>query len=163
DYFDATLRASKFITIKGITFQLFADISNLFNTMRLNNSGDINYRKSLHLPKSEAYNNIPGNDKFGDYRKPGVEWQPMENGVNLNGVPSSLRAIYYDPTTGVYWQYTNDLSIPNVRDRWMQVDQQRIDQILKDKAYIDMPNPSTFWFLNPRNITFGMQISFDLN
>ena len=163
DYFDATLRVSKSITIKHVTIQLFADISNLFNTMRLNNTGDLNYRASLHLPQSDAYNNIPGTDKFGDYRNPNVEWQPEENGVNLNGVPSSTRAIYYDGNTKTYWQYTNDASIPNIRDRWSQVDQKRINQINSDKAYIDMPNPSTYWFLNPRNITYGLNFSFDID
>jgi outer membrane receptor protein involved in Fe transport len=163
DYFDATLRASKYIKIKPVTFQIYADISNLFNTKRLNNTGDLNYRKSLHLPRSEAYNNIPGNDKFGDYRKSGVEWQPIENGVDLNSAPSSNRAWYYDPATATYWQYTNDASIPNVRDRWSQVDQNKLNQVLKDKAYIDLPNPSTYWFLNPRNITFGLQAFFNLD
>jgi outer membrane receptor protein involved in Fe transport len=153
DYFDATLHASKSITIKHVTVQIYADIYNLFNTMRLNNTGDLNYRLSLHLPKSEAYNNIPGSDKLGDYRTPGVDWQPEENGVNLNGVPSSTRAWYYDGK-GNFWQYTNG--------QWAQVDQKRVDQVNKDKAYINMPNPSTYWFLNPRVITYGLRISFDI-
>jgi len=163
DYFNASLRVSKAITFKHVNVQLFADVSNLFNAMRLNNTNDIDYRLSLHLPKSEAYNNIPGDDKFGDYRKPGVEWQPEENGVNLDGVPASTRAIYYDGNTETYWQYTNDPSIPNIRDRWSQVDQKRIDQVNKDKAYINMPNPSTYWFLNPRNITYGLSVSIDID
>jgi len=37
-----------------------------------------------------------------------------------------------------------------------------MDKILEDKAYIDMPNPSTFWFLNPRNIYFGIRLSFNI-
>jgi len=41
------------------------------------------------------------------------------------------------------------------------VDQAKIDQVLKDKAYIDMPNQSTWWFLDPRRITFGLKLSFD--
>jgi len=163
DYFDATLRVSKTFTVSRANIQLYADISNLFNTMRLNNTGDLDYEKSLHLPQSDAYNNIPGNDRFGDYRTPGVEWQPEEIGVNLDGVPSSTRTIYYDGNTGKYWQYTNDPSIPNIRDRWSLVGQTRIDQINKDKAYIDMPNPSTYWFLNPRNITWGLRVSFDID
>jgi hypothetical protein len=155
DYFDASLRFSKSFTMKHFTVQLFADISNLFNIMRLNNTGDQNYRRSLHLPKSDAYNNIPGDDKFGDYRKPDVEWQPMEYGVDFTHAPSSPRAIFYDPNTGLYWQY--------VEGSWAQVEQKRIDQINNDKAYIDMPNPSTYWFLNPRNIIYGLRVSFDID
>jgi hypothetical protein len=154
DYFDVSLRVSKAFTFKHVSVQLFADVSNLLNAMRLNNTGDRDYRLSLHLPKSEAYNNIPGDDRFGDYRNPDVEWQPMENGINLNGVPSSTRAWYYDGT-GSYWQYTNG--------KWGKVDQAKVDQALKDKAYINMPNPSTYWFLYPRNITFGLSVSVDVD
>ncbi|HEX9974021.1 MAG TPA: TonB-dependent receptor [bacterium] len=163
DYFDATLRVSKSISIRRADIQFFVDINNLFNTQRLTNTGNLDYRKSLHLPKSDAYNNIPGDDNFGDYREPGVNWQPMESGVDLNSTPSSSRAWYYDEKTGAYWQYSHDLTIANIRDRWSPVDQKKIDRALKDKAYINMPNPSTYWFLNPRSITFGFRVSFDID
>jgi hypothetical protein len=163
DYFDATLRVSKSVTLRPFTIQLFADVFNLFNTRRLNNTGDRDYRLSLHLPKSEAYNNIPGSDKLGDYREPGVEWQPMESSVDFDHLPSSPRVWCYDASTGTYWQYINDPTIPTIRGRWKQVDQAKVDQALKDKAYINMPNPSTYWFLNPRNITFGLSVTFDID
>ncbi len=163
DYFDATLRLSKMIQIKSADVQFFADFHNLLNARRLNNTGDLNYRKSLHLPESDAYNNIPGDDKFGAYREPGVAWQPMENGVDLNSVPNSTRAWYYEESSGKYYRYINDLTIPNVHDRWTVVEQKEVDRALEDKAYIDMPNPSTFWFLNPRAITFGVRLSFNID
>ena len=155
DYVDASLRVSKVVTFKHINVQLFADFANLFNAMRLTSglTFDKDYRLSLHLPKSEAYNNIPGDDKFGDYRNPDADWQPEEIGVHT-GVPSSTRAWYYDGN-GNYWQYTNN--------QWVQVDQKRVDQANKDKAYINMPNPSTYWFLNPRNITYGISVSIDID
>jgi hypothetical protein len=37
-----------------------------------------------------------------------------------------------------------------------------MDQILKDKAYIDMPNMDFLVFLNPRDIFWGLKVSFDL-
>jgi hypothetical protein len=165
DYFNGTLRASKSMTLGHFTIQLFADVSNLFNALRLRNTNDQDYRRSLHLPKSNAYNNIPGDDKFGDYRKPGVEWQPIEYQADMTQSKQSIgsaRAIYYEAKTGQYWQYADDQSIP-VAQRWSLVDQKRIDQINKDKAYISNPNPSTYWFLNPRNITYGLRVSFDLD
>jgi hypothetical protein len=55
---------------KRFKLQLLLDIGNLFNQMRLRDTDNELYRASLHLPKSEAYDNIPGNDKLGDYRKP---------------------------------------------------------------------------------------------
>ena len=168
DYFDGTLRASKSVTLKHFTIQLFADVSNLFNALRMttggNGTGSQDYRTSLHLPKSTAYDNIPGDDKFGDYRKPGVDWVPME--IMTTKTMSSIgstRAVYYEPQTHQYWQYVDDSTIPNIQNRWKLVDQKRIDQINSDKAYINMPNPSTFWFLNPRNITYGLTVSFDLD
>jgi outer membrane receptor protein involved in Fe transport len=166
DYFDATLRASKSFVFKRLNIQLFVDISNLFNTLRLSNTGGQSYRESLHLPKSDAYLNIPGDDKFGDYRKPGVEWQPMEYQNSMDQTiktVGSTRAVYYEASTGKYWEYIHDPSITRIQDRWKIVDQARIDRILEDKAYIDMPNQSTFWFLNPRNITYGLRVSFDLD
>ncbi|MBN2028775.1 TonB-dependent receptor, partial [bacterium] len=157
DYFDATLRASKTFTFKKFKVQFLVDVSNLFNALRLRDTWNQDYRLSLHLPKSKAYDNIPGNDKFGDYRKPGVEWQPMEyrSTVDLTQPPVSERAMYYEGTTGKYWQYTDN--------QWAEVPQSQIDQINQDKAYINMTGPSTFWFLYPRSTVFGARVSFDLN
>jgi outer membrane receptor protein involved in Fe transport len=159
DYFDATLRISKSFMLKPVSIQIFADVYNLFNTKRLNNTGDRDYRASLHLPKSDAYNNIQGDDKFGDYRNPDVQWQPMENGFDRNSI-GDTRKWSYDERLGKYWQYTGNLSLP-VSDRWVLVDPAKVDQALRDKAYINMPNPSTYWFLNPQVITYGLRVSVD--
>ncbi|HDQ45618.1 MAG TPA: TonB-dependent receptor [bacterium] len=157
DYFNATLRASKTIAMNRIRLQFLVDVGNLFNSLRLRNTWEQEYRMSLHLPESKAYDNIPGNDKLGDYRKPGVEWQPMEYRAAVDRSQPSVneRVIYYEGTSGTYWQYTDGA--------WGEVSQARIDQINKDKAYINMPNPSTYWFLNPRAVVFGARLSFDLN
>jgi outer membrane receptor protein involved in Fe transport len=163
DFIDGTLRLTKTFLFPSFQVQLFADMNNLFNNLRMWNTGDQDYRESLHLPKNKGYDNIPGDDKFGDYREPGVEWQPMEymGRVDFTSIPGPARetgtspAIYYDASTEQYWQYTNN--------QWSQVDQARIDQINKDKAYINMPGASTFWFLNPRQIFFGLRVSFNLD
>ena len=65
------------------------------------------------------------------------------------------RPIYYEGSTGEYWQF--------VGGEWSQVDQAVIDQINRDKAYIYNAGPSTFWFVSPRSVTFGVRVSFDLN
>jgi outer membrane receptor protein involved in Fe transport len=162
DSYDGTLRASKSFVFTHFNIQLFADISNLFNLRRLNNTDDRAYRESLHLPTSDAYPNIPGDDKFGDYRKPGVEWQPTDVLGSTTKLSAGTRAYYYEYNTGQYWHYTDDQSIP-MADRWTLVDPAKVNQMIEDKAYINMPNPSTFWFLNPRNITYGLRVSFDLD
>ena len=163
DYFDATLRLSKTFSFKRVKVQLLADVMNLTNELRLRETGGQDYRTSLHLPKDKAYDNIPGHDKLGDFRKPGVEWQPMEYQavIDTTKTAGSTRAIYYEGTTGEYWQFADDVSLPN-EERWQIVDQKTIDKINKNKAYINMPSPSTFWFLDPRKIIFGIRISFDL-
>jgi hypothetical protein len=165
DYFDGSLRASKSFAFKHFNIQFFADVSNLFNALRLNNTTDQDYRRSLHLSQSNAYPNIPGNDKLGDYREPSATWVPevyqKDMTQTMNGAGSTV-AIYYEGSTGKYWQYVDNPTIP-VHQRWQQVDQARLDQINKDKAYINMPSPSTYWFLNPRNITYGLRVSVNLD
>jgi hypothetical protein len=43
---------------------------------------------------------------------------------------------------------------------WREADQGRVDRVLDDKAYIDMPNNHVVSFLNPRNVYFGFRLSF---
>lgn len=157
DYFDLTLRLSKTVSFNKFKVQFLVDMNNALNTLRLWNTTDEDYRASLHLPESTAYDNIPGDDKIGDYREPGIEYQPIEylSSVDQSRPADSERAIYFERSTGKYMQYSNDA--------WAEVDASKIQQVLDDKAYIDMPNASTFWFLNPRQVYFGIRLSFDLN
>ncbi len=160
DFFNTALRMDKTIAIRKFRVQLFVDINNVLNTLRLWNTGDQNYLNSLHLPKSDVYDNIPGNDKVGDYRKPGVDWQPMvwQNTVAGTTAPNDYRAIYYESSTGKYWHVVDDDQGARM---WTEVSKAAIDKVLNDKAYIDMPNASTFWFLDPRRVFFGVRVSFD--
>lgn len=157
DDYDGTLRASKTFVFDKFKIQFLVDVTNLFDRLDLWYDWNLKYRESLHLPENEAWDNIPGNDKIGDYRQPGVEWQPMEYRAEINryAAPPSERVIYYEGTSCQYWQYTNG--------EWALVDSRRMYRLLKDKAYIFNPGPSTFWFLDPRKITFGLRVSFDLN
>lgn len=156
DYYNLDMRISKRIDIGKLSIDLFADISNVLNTKRLWGASDQAYMQSLHLPKSDVYDNVPGDDMVGDYRKPGVNFQPIEYQNLIDPLkPGKERPIYYEGSTGKYFEYKNQ--------QWNEVDKARMDKILKDKAYINMPNPSTFWFLNPRNIFFGIRLSFNIS
>jgi hypothetical protein len=77
--------------------------------------------------------------------------------ANLPATPPALepgrRLLYYVEETGSYMEYQNGA--------WQTADPAFVGQVLKDKAYIDMPNASTFWFLDPRQIFFGVRLSFD--
>jgi hypothetical protein len=158
DFFNTYLRLDKAISFGKFRTQLFVDITNALNTRRLWNTGDYNYLASLHLPTSDEYTNIPGDDKVGDYRKPDVEFQPMEHVTQLDPRGGKLRAWYYEDLSGGYFEWKDVEGTM----RWVEVDRNKLDQALNDKAYIDMPNASTYWFLDPRKIYFGLRVSFDL-
>jgi outer membrane receptor protein involved in Fe transport len=166
DFFNTTLRLDKYFALGKFRVQLFMDVSNLFDARRLTNTADQDYMSSLHLPTSDAYGNIPGDDKVGDYRSPGVDFQPMEYQKEIPREQAGKSyVIVYENKSQQYWQFDPTVPLqPGSSDqspRWKLVDQKRIDQIKSDKAYIDMPNQSTWWFLDPRRITFGLKLSFD--
>ncbi|MBN1780071.1 TonB-dependent receptor [bacterium] len=164
DRYNTLLRLSKTVQLSKIRIMAFMDIDNLFNNkfMSMNNFGgrasdQQYYYDSLHLPKSDAYDNIPGDDRIGDYRKHGVPYQPMfSRGIIDEAVDEGdPGVIYYESTTGRYMEY--------VDNAWQNVDKARMNKVLDDKAYIDMPNQDSFTFLDPRQIYYGLRISFDLN
>ena len=160
DYYNINLRLNKTFTFKNFAVTLFMETKNLLNTKRLSgesfydNNDYLDYMHSLHLPASPAYNtiNIPGDDKAGDYRS--VPYQPVLFSGNIHGISAGAvdpSAIYYDNPSGKYMHYVNS--------SWSEVDHDTMQKILDDKAYIDMPNNSSFDFLNPRQFYYGINIS----
>jgi len=63
--------------------------------------------------------------------------------------------IYYDVNTRQYYEFGSTSG-------WQKVDDNRMQKILDDKSYIDMPNFGFFTFLNPRNIFFGLKFNISL-
>jgi len=165
DYYNADLRISKNIRFSKIEMQLYLDIANVFNIKYMaaglfdykNYSGFSNvydyldYLESLHFSWEERAEH--GDDQLGDYRKPGVDFQPIESVPDVSAYlyPSS-DVIYYDTNTDRYMEYKDN--------NWYEVSQNRIDKILDNKAYIDMPNLSSLAFVNPRSYRLGIKISF---
>lgn len=166
-FYNLDLRLTKTIYFGGVNVQFFMDVTNALNVRYFSPGGygfkdgnDFdNYMKSLHLPADIAdrlnYGNIPGDDRPGDYRKPGVTAVPMKWIRNTtsesNPYPTYL---YYDLSTQKYMKYANG--------QWIEEAGSRVDQVLKDKAYIDMPNLDYFTFLNPRNVFFGIKFNIGL-
>ena len=74
--------------------------------------------------------------------------------LGLGTANSQTRPFYYVASSKQYYQLVNGT--------WQEVESSRLQKVLDDKAYIDMPNLETFSFLNPRNIFYGIRISFDL-
>ena len=176
DYWNVDLRFSKKFTIsKGARLEFFVDVYNALNFKFLTSYGFVDYNDrrsyltSLHLPGSTAgidqfgYTNIPGSDRLGDYRKTGAPFIPIvakDNYLDVSN-PNGNDLYYFahsvDANHGAgYFRYnTNTQS-------WYKEDPNRVKKILDDKSYIDMPNQTYFTFLNPRNIFWGLRISFDL-
>jgi len=165
DYYNIDLRLLKTFDFEQFSVSFFMEVRNLLNSKFLSgasfysglNGGDEGlYLESLHLPKSQAYSNIPGDDRVGDYREADVPYQPIEQSgnvfnISVNNINPSV--IYYDTPTGRYMNFVNG--------SWSEVDSNKMQKILDDKAYIDMPNNSSFDFLNPRQIFFGLNLSFN--
>lgn len=168
DYTMIDLRLSKDFQLQNVgRLKLFVDISNIFNLKYLSRYAAFygehdyeDYMYSLHLPKdtfgdveSLPYEFISGNDKPGDYRKPGVEFKPIEivNSVASLNNPST-HPLYYEKQSGKYMEWTDG--------SWQEADNGTVNQVLEDKAYIDMPNLQFLRFLNPRSIRFGIRITF---
>jgi carboxypeptidase-like protein/TonB-dependent receptor-like protein len=169
DYHNFALKITKIFPFENFDVKLFVDINNLtnhkyFSRESFSDSYDYwDYMKSLHLPASIAGNLgydgewIPGDDNPGDVRKTGVEWVPFDKITSINDEANpNGRAVYYDASTSKYMKYNPDTST------WYEMDSGELKKILDDKAYIDMPNQSTFTFLNPRNIFFGLTFNYHL-
>ncbi len=165
DYFNVDLRIAKTFAFEKFDLKFFADISNLFNIKHFSGASFSDYTydfqyymKSLHLPAKIAdklgYGNIPGNDRPGDYRPTGVAYQPMEwiKDISILEDPNP-RVIYYDASKERYYQV-------NSQGAWEEVKGSRLNKILDNKAYIDMPNLTYFTFLDPRNIFFGLTLTY---
>ncbi len=174
-YFNIDLKLSKKIPFKTFNIILYSNVFNVLNTRRLAMlwgdpaaySDDLTaYQQSLHLPKSKAYNNIPGNDHYGDFRDPDTEYQPIARKAalpdDLTQSDGAKEGYYYYITAeadqGNYqWYYYDEAA-----GSWQAVEKKEMNRVLKKKAYIDMPNKSCFNFFWPRNITFGIKIDFNI-
>jgi hypothetical protein len=168
DTYSFDFRITKSINFGRLNIELFADIYNLFNLKQLDYKAgfvDLNdydyYMKSLHLPEkyrefASNYSFFAGNDKPGDIRKPGVEYQPLEYAKTLSSVTKpNTRAFYFDESSNGYYQWNGST--------WNKVADSKIQEVMDNKAYIDMPNLEYTGFLNPRNIFWGIKFNFDIN
>ena len=183
NFYNVDLRVSKTLKIAKANVQFFMDINNALNFKQMtatfdpfSGTGSIGlgfvdgrdyeaYMKSLHLPKDIGdplgYGNVPGKDRPGMYRNPNVAFVPIayvSTAGSLPATPPSLepgrRLLYYVRETGEYVEFQNGALI--------KADGGFVNQVLKDKAYIDMPNQQFLTFLNPRDIFFGVNLTFDI-
>ncbi len=164
DDFNVEVKFNKTFAMRGKRVQFFIEVENLLNTKQLSGASffDINdflaYMGSLHLPEDkEYYDNILGTDRVGDFRDDNVVFQPIEFVGNINNIGSPDPAvIYWDNASEAYMSFDEEAGV------WNATNTAYLDQVLDENAYIDMPNQTSFNFLNPRQIFIGVDISFDL-
>ena len=173
-YKNLDLRLAKsFDTGLGET-QFFVDVSNVLNFKRCCGSGfegsfDYeNYLTSLHLPEDAfeggdiegvPYQYVPGDDQPGDYREEGAEFVPIEAFSSRDQLPAEgyIRSegfygpLYYAKAEESYYIWDGS--------SYVEADEGKVDQVLEDKAYIDMPNERYFTFLSPRRLRLGIRVS----
>lgn len=163
DDYNFDMRLSKNFKILTANVQMFMDVQNLFNIKNFSRFGYTdgkdyeNYMKSLHLPAEIGdplnYGNIAGDDQPGEVRADGVAYYPIVSTTIASVTNPQTTAIYFDQATKAYYEYRNGT--------FAKADPTRLQKVLDDKAYIDMPNMDYFVFLNPRDIYWGLKISFE--
>ncbi len=149
DYHNVDLRISKAVSIRNYRFEFYLNINNALNTKILSNycfadgQDRRDYLNSLHWgPKVgqyvgpyDKYGIGYGDDKFGDLRPDNVPYDPFEQ-------------ILANPN--------NDEAIAQQNAEIIARNKARI----KSKSYIDNPNLKYLYYLNPRDIFFGIKIEF---
>ena len=170
DVWGADLRLSKSVKVANmLNLEFLVDLTNVFNFKNMSSRYGFYdgkdyeaYMKSLHLSQdigdklSSSYVNIPGSDNPGDYRLKG-EFTPIVPVVDINNVLLTQikdGAIYWERNSQKYFEFSGS--------QWVEVDERKMDKVLKNKQYIDMPNQTFFSFLNPRQIYFGLKLSMEI-
>ncbi len=121
DYYGVDMRLAKDFrgTIPGVNFQLYIDITNVFNFKFLNMAGFVDsydyqdYLTSLCFPWETGDQN--GNDKIGDYRPGNVAYDPLQ--PNPNNDPVITAANNKRKETKAYINMPNDDSMAFLNPR----------------------------------------------
>ena len=164
DYYTLDMRLSKSFSTGVGSAQFFVDLTNVLNIRHLYHAGgnlfgagqqDLsNYMSSLHLPQSTLPDSpdggLYGDDQPGDFRGPGVAFVPIIQGP----LPETGegRPLYYVVDEQKYYKWGGS--------SFSEASQSEVDKVMEDKAYINMPNRMWQQFLNPRNVFFGLRLSF---
>lgn len=190
DSYNVNMRITKDFQFENFKVMWFVDVTNLLDTKFLSYAGFANsqdyaaYMGSLHFDWEEGVEK--GDDRIGTYREDDVEYTPMRE-INID--PLQLQELGYeydDDGSGAVYLYDGARIISVIEnengsytpdfddtqqvkqwvewdeenDQWVAVSKSRINRLLEDKAYIDMPNIKSMTFLYPRTIKIGFQISF---
>ena len=180
DFYTLDLRLSKKFDTSFGSVKLFLDITNPLNFKFMyfehpfiisgeNPVSDYNdYMASLHLSNS-AFNDaqsyelpymfISGNDIPGDYPKDNVQYVPIHivRGNYLLPPPSIMES---KDRNELYYIYNNSTYMQFIDGEWQIADPAFLQEVLENKAYINMPDNIESAFLNPLGFKIGVRISF---
>lgn len=165
DAYNLDMRLTRTFRAAGTSVNFFADFNNVLNVRYMTQNGFVDgddyndYMRSLHLPAKTlerlagSYLTVPGADRPGMYRKPGTAYQPIVSVRKLADVSTPHAfPLYFNYQDETYYQFVNGA--------FVEADAKLVKRTLDNKAYIDMPNYSSFTFFNPRNILLGVRVSF---
>ncbi|UCH62011.1 MAG: TonB-dependent receptor [Fidelibacterota bacterium] len=187
-YYNLDIRLSKNFETGIGRAQFFMDINNVLNLKHMylypggyppfagDSPSDWDYyMMSLHLPKEtweefdQPYLHPYGEDQPGEKRKDGVAFVPIESAKDFESLPDFV----LDAEAGTYeflesdrrvlgWAEDEDkyYEFNKTTHAWGAADGSFVDEVLEDKAYIDMPNETYRTYLNPRSIMFGLRVWF---
>lgn len=162
------MKLAKTFYFNRMSLKFFVDVNNVLNIKNFSRMGFFDahdydyYMKSLLLPAEkrremglQVFPRLKAKDEPGDVRPEGVEFVPLEwiSDIQTLRDPQE-RAIYYDAASDSYLQW-------NANQGWHEVDPDYLNEVVDQRAYIDMPNLSPFVFLNPRDVFLGINVSFD--
>ncbi len=170
DSYNVNGKLSKGLKINDLRITFIAEAFNLFNFKHLSMAGlatsiaRVYYQESLHFSEDVyeelGFKHLFGDDKLGDYRAEGVDFQPMEwldriqndDGDVLGGDEGTF---YWVDSEDGYMQYDSEAN------QWTAVPGSAVDAALEDKAYINNPPNESLLFLSPRDIFVGVRMSYD--
>jgi hypothetical protein len=102
---------------------------------------------------------IAGHDRPGDYPKNNVKYVPINivRGSYLLPPPSIMDT---RDVNELYYIYNNSSYMQFVDGEWQIADPVFVQEVLVNKAYINMPDNTQSIFLNPFGFKIGIRISF---
>lgn len=141
DFSNLDLRASKGFKMSNVNCELVLTVTNLLNIKRLYISGMSTtqynrYKESLCFPWESGEHK--GDDKWGEYRPAGVEYDPLEALIDMDDLAYTVEELA---------QLNEEIMNRNDRRR-------------ETNAYIDQGWFTTPLFLNPRRVLIGLRINF---
>ncbi len=135
DFYNVNLRLSKTFKLANADVQLFMDVNNALNLKYMSQGGFVRLEDYQYYLQSLHFPE--------DISKKLRSFDPLYSPIIGNDRPGDYRTVPYEPYD------------PN------DPDEARKKRILETKAYIDMPNQDFLTFLNPRDVFFGLNLSFN--